>query len=415
MLVDAFDEDAFLVRRSVRLLGGAATLVVLGAALAWALGYVALGCWVAWIGLGGLAYGWGRSPGGAPRAVRVGAGLEGLSIDGTPAMTAGQIVGGWIQPRPRAAPLVHVRGRFGRQIRIAVRDADQGRELLRALGIDASQVSAHYWAMARPLGEPRAFAQAGLLLALTVALGLLAGPAAAPTFAVGLVALIVMFAGFIVPTRVVVGGDGVLLRWLGTIRFVPWSRVTDIERFDGGVMLALGREPGREGGREVWRQGWLTLRMPEDHERYQPERDAMVERMLAAHRAHGPAHEVPMARELGKAGARTRDWVRSMRALLRSAPGFRTAAIPVDRLWQVVEDPRADREARTGAAIALATHAQDDGRERIRIAAAGCAEPRLRIALRTAATEARAPDDVLAEALDALESEGEDDARPTQA
>jgi hypothetical protein len=401
-VVSAFDEDAFLVRRSVRILGGAATLVVLGAALAWALGYLALGGWVAWIGLGGLAYGWGRSPGGTPRAVRVGAGAEGLSIDGTLTVASEQIVGGWIQPRPRTAPVVHVRGRFGRQIRIAVRDAEQGRQLLGALGIDASQVSAHYWAMARPLGEPRSFLQAAVLLILTVVLGLLAGPAAAPIFAVGLVALIVLFAGCIVPTRVVVGGDGVLLRWLGTVRFIAWSRVTDVERFDGGVTLTLGRE------------GWLTLRMPEDHERYQPERDAMVERMRSAFRAHGPARTVPLARELERAGARTRDWVRSMRTLLRPAPGFRTAAIPPDRLWQVVEDPRADRDARTGAAIALASQAEGEERERIRVAAAGCAEPRLRIALRTAVTEAHAPDDVLAEALDALESEGEDDAKAVQ-
>ena len=35
--------------------------------------------------------------------------------------------------------------------------------------------------------------------------------------------------------RLGVGGDGVLLRWLGTVRFVPWSRVTGIEPFDGGT------------------------------------------------------------------------------------------------------------------------------------------------------------------------------------
>ena len=41
----------------------------------------------------------------------------------------------------------------------------------------------------------------------------------------------------------------------------------------------------------------------------------------------------------------------------------------------------------------------------------GCAEPRLRIALTTAAAEARASDETLAEALDALEAEGCDDGR----
>jgi hypothetical protein len=98
-----------------------------------------------------------------------------------------------------------------------------------------------------------------------------------------------------------------------------------------------------------------------------------------------------------------------MRALIRPVEGFRTASVPVERLWQVVLDPRADREARTGAALALAPTLPDEDRARLRAVADGCAEPRLRIALVTAAIEARAPDETLAEALDALESEGVDD------
>ena len=89
-------------------------------------------------------------------------------------------------------------------------------------------------------------------------------------------------------------------------------------------------------------------------------------------------------------------------------PGFRVASVPLERLWRVVEDPRADRDARTGAAIALAPALHDDDRARLRAVADGCAEPRLRVALATAAKEASAPDDALAEALDALEGEGDD-------
>ncbi len=400
MGVDAFDEDAFVIARNLRSLGAAATVVILGAAAAGSMGFVALGLWVAWVGLGALAYGWARSPGAVPEPVRVRADARGLSTDGALVLPASKIVGGWVQPRPHASPIVHVRGLRGRHIRLAVRDAEQGRALLRALALDPSRVSAHYWAMARPLGEPRAFAHVGLLLALTVAIGLIVGPSVPPVFAVAVVALIVLFAGIVLPTRVVVGGDGVLLRWLGTVRFVPWSRVTDVEPFDGGVLLSLG--PG--GGDE-----WLTLRMPEEHQRYHPERDAMVERMFSAFRAHGAATGAEtLARLLGRSGGRTRDWVREMRGLVRQAPGFRVASVPVDRLWRVVEDPRADREARTGAAIALASNLEDDERARLRAVADGCAEPRLRVALATAAREAGAPDDALAEALDALEGEGDD-------
>jgi hypothetical protein len=401
MVVDAFEEDAFLLRRSRRMLGAAVTVVILGAALAWAAGLVTFGFWVAWVGLAAIAYGWSRSPGGAPLPVRVKADEHGLQIDGAVQWRGSRVAGGWIQPRPRASPVVHLRGPGGAPIRLVTRDVEQGRALLAALSVDASHVAADYWAMARPLGEPRAFAHAGALLGLAIGLGLLTGPTVSPVFAVALVALIVLCAGVTVPTRVVVGGDGVLLRWLGTVRYVPWSRVADVQPFDGGVTLVLAA-PSSGGDR-------LTLRMPEEHERYHPERDAMVERMLAAFRAHGPAREEPLSRVLDRSGARTREWVRTMRALLRPAASFRTASIPPERLWRVVEDARADRTVRTGAAIALAPGLSERERARLKAVAAGCAEPRLRLALRTAAAEANVPDEALAEALDALESEGDDD------
>jgi hypothetical protein len=426
MVVDAFEEDAFLLRRSPRALGAAATLrtagVVVGvvagvaaaAVLAWLAGLVALGFWVAWVGLGAVAYGLVRCPGGVPLPVRVRADPGGLAIDGVTTWPAAQIASGWLQPRPRAAPVVHVRGATGRQVRLVVRDVEQGRSLLRALGIDASRVAAHYWAMARPLGEPRAFAHVGGLLGVTVAFGLMTGPGVPPVFSVALVALFVLCAGVTVPTRVIVGGDGVLLRWLGTVRFVPWSSVSDVQAFDGGVTVILADRPaGRDRTARDAPADRLTLRMPEDHERYHPERDAMVERMTAAFRAHGPPREEPLTRVLDRAGGGTREWVRTMRALVRPVPGFRTAAIPAARLWQVVEDPRADRTLRTAAAIALAPTLDQVESLRLTTAAAGCAEPRLRMALRAAVTQATAADDALAEALDALETEGDDD-RPSR-
>jgi hypothetical protein len=399
-MVAVFEDDAFLIRRSARGLGVSAAfaaVVTLCAAAAVSAGFVALGCWLAWVGLGGIAYGWVRSPGGVPRPVRLSADARGLSVDGVTVLPASGIAGGWVQPRSRGAPLVHVRGR-GRHLRFIVRDVESGRALLGALEVDAARVTAQFWAMARPLGEPRAFAHTGLLLAFVVFVGLVAGRAAPPVFAVALVSLIVLFAGIVVPTRVVVGGDGVLLRWLGTARFVPWSRVTDVDCFDGGVTLAL-----RAGER-------LTVRTPADHERYNPERDAMVERMTAALRSHGPApRSPPMAPLLRRAGGRTPAWVRSMRALAKSEVGFRHVSTPLDALWQVVEDPRAEREVRMGAAIALAPTLHAADRARLRAAASGCAEPRLRIALTTTAVEAHSSDDALAEALDALEGEAVDD------
>jgi hypothetical protein len=101
-----------------------------------------------------------------------------------------------------------------------------------------------------------------------------------------------------------------------------------------------------------------------------------------------------------------------MRGMVRDEQGYRTGAVPPERLWRVVEDPCADRMARTGAALALAPGLDEGGRDRLRAAAASCAEPRLRIALSTAASEAgaRGREDDLAATLDALECEGDDSA-----
>ena len=120
----AFEEDASVVRRSARMLGAAATVVVLGAAVAGSVGFVAVGLWVAWVGLGALAYGWVRSPGATPEAVRVRADVTGLSIDGVTAMPASRIVGGWVEPRLHAPPVVHLRGLRGRYLRLVVRDVN---------------------------------------------------------------------------------------------------------------------------------------------------------------------------------------------------------------------------------------------------------------------------------------------------
>jgi hypothetical protein len=135
--------------------------------------------------------------------------------------------------------------------------------------------------------------------------------------------------------------------------------------------------------------------------------------MRVAWRAHVTSRpDEEAARLVRRSGGRTQEWVRAMRSMVRSEQGYRTGSIPPERLWRIVEDPRADRAARTGAALALAPTLDGQGRERLRVVASSCAEPRLRVALSTAATEAgaRGREEDLAATLDALESEGDDSA-----
>ncbi len=403
-----FEDEVVLQRRCRLALAGASLPLVFGAVLvclpgAGSTSALALGIALAWLGLGALLYVVSRNPAPHETLGRVYACAAGLLMPGR-FIPAERIRGGWVEPRAAGAPVVHVRTDGGGDIALVVRDVERGRELLAALGVDASHVAATYWTLARPLGEPRTFARVGVLVGIALAIGMVAGHESPAAAALAVVALLVAMLGLVVPTRVNVGADGVHLRWLGTSRFVPWSSVLTVESFDGGVVLAL------EGGH------WLTLRTPNEHERHDPERNAMVERLRAAWRASVQANADPVptgiSSRVGARGARTRDWVRAMRALAQEQPGYRTGAVPPEGLWRIVESPHADRDARTGAAIALAPSLDAEGRKRLREAAAACAEPRLRVALTTASMPTgSASEEELAATLDAIDSEVEGSGR----
>jgi hypothetical protein len=414
------DEEVLVLRHSRLALALAGAPLALGVALAIAgllqrgtpptglsdLG--GLGLAVAWIGAGGLLYAWGCRPGSEERPARARADGRGLFIDGALTVPASGVQGAWIQPQPQGPPVVHIAARRWVHVELVVRDIARARELLEALGASGGRASTRFLAFARPLGavrELRAFAPAGCILGLLIASGFLFGSGAPLAVALAAVALIALFGCLAVPTHVAVGADGVLLAWLGTEHFVPWSRVVAVEPFDGGVVLALA------GGR------WLTLRTPASHQRHHPEGAAMVECMRSAWRES--ANAVPdeaierlLRRQGLPGGGRTREWVRAMRGMLRRECGYRCGDMPPERLWRVVEDPRAEATARVGAAIALAWSLDGAGRRRLREAADACVEPRVRVALTTTATTAgaRLPDEDLAAALDAIDGEGSRDA-----
>jgi hypothetical protein len=144
--------------------------------------------------------------------------------------------------------------------------------------------------------------------------------------------------------------------------------------------------------------------MPPPHARHQPEREALVERLREALDARARAEaSTTTVRLVAREGRRTREWVRAMRSVMRTPASYRTPEVPPEALWRVVEDAGADADARTGAALALAPTLDEDGRARMRVAAEAAVEPRLRVALETAATDAgaTASADEIAAAIDA--------------
>jgi hypothetical protein len=249
----------------------------------------------------------------------------------------------------------------------------------------------------RPLSEPRAFTATWAALFVAVAIGC----ALAATFPAGVALLVVALtaaaAMVSAPTCVTVGTDGLHFRWLGTSRFVSHAEIEAIERIETTLALVLGSG-------EV-----LHLSSSGMHTRAQPELDVLHARLEETWLEHRTLTSAAGGWLTTRSGRTMRDWVHAMRMMLTVQNGYRTPVVPRERLWAVVENPKADPSARTGAAVALSGRLDPEERARLRIAASACAEPRVRVALALAATEACAgtSDEQLASALEAAEGDAE--------
>jgi hypothetical protein len=84
---------------------------------------------------------------------------------------------------------------------------------------------------------------------------------------------------------------------------------------------------------------------------------------------------------------------------------MRTAPIPRERLFRVVEDASLDPTSRAAAAVALGLELDDEGRARLRAAAEAMAAPKLRFAIEKAASPHAAEDSAIKAALAELEIE----------
>ncbi len=198
----------------------------------------------------------------------------------------------------------------------------------------------------------------------------------------------------ILPQKIAIGDDGILLRWAGRRRFVPFALLRDARATALGVGLELDDE------REI------EIRLTHRADAEAARRTAILERIeegLEHHRALEPAEDEALLTR----GERELDtWMHEM-SILGSADayGYRTIAIPRERLWAVLENPGADPSARQGAALALRARLDDDERERLVAIGQKTASPGLRVSIDAVA---RAPDS--ARLRIALEDSEDDDA-----
>lgn len=269
------------------------------------------------------------------------------------------------------------------------------RRLLSALGLDAGQTVARFSTLSLTHSSTlRAIAttigiMAGAVLCAGV-LGAIWQPLIPTTMLLGLLTLLGVTA---IPSRVEVGGDGVLVRWLGRERFVPHDEITGVRstvegfgRSRRGVVIMELRS-GEDYKIPVGTIGWGG----------DSQADALRNRIRDAKLARDGGDAAPDVLRRPE-GASFAAWVTKLRTL--DVVTHRLAVVPRDRLWRVVEDAAADPVDRAAATVALGSIG-DRERERLGRVAQRTAEPRLRVLLESAA-DASEPE--LVELLEEVET-----------
>jgi hypothetical protein len=161
-------------------------------------------------------------------------------------------------------------------------------------------------------------------------------------------------------SKIAVGVDGVLVKGTSRTRFFAYREVEDARERGGEIELV-------RGGRTV-----LRLQL---HGRDATRRDAIIARIREA---------IQRARSAEDARARELVESSSTYQLERVASGgadYRTASLTRAELWALVEGPGIDADTRTAAAEALARTGGGEERARLRVLAAACAQPKVRVAL----------------------------------
>lgn len=190
---------------------------------------------------------------------------------------------------------------------------------------------------------------------------------------------------FFFDMHVTVGADGVLVRWplLRRRVFLGHDRIDDVRWRDDRIVLVL-----TDGDRYEINTGPKAS----DAQR------ALLERLLEARKAYVAPDAAVQLGALARNARTAHAWVTELRAMTATGGQYRSASLPADALYRIAVDPTEKEEHRIGAALALRPMLDDDGRERLRVAAGSSASPRVRVVLSAAADEE--DDETIAAAID---------------
>ena len=337
------------------------------------------------------------------------AGPEGLSEGGRLLVPSEQIRAGFVVPDRRHGPRVRIQREMKLPVEVRVRDEAEGRELLRALGLDATQRAATFSTPSRAMTDPKwsiilgvGFAALFTLLGvLSRAVGLHGNGIQLPILAAYLCFM------FLTRTGITVGADGILRSWMGQKEF--WS-YGDIESVRTYLDHSFWRKQKWQGIEIVLRSG-ATARIPiaSKQSLQSSNLDLILERIREAMDSHRHGDAAAETALLARQARTVGDWVQSLRAIGSGAHvDHRTAPVAPERLFRIVEDPSLTASARAGAAVALGASLDAGGKVRLQGVAEATAAPKLRIAIEAAAS---GDDAALIEALSAIEGEAEKRAR----
>lgn len=295
--------------------------------------------------------------------------------------------------------LLGKKGSPRRSLTLLAKSDDEALSIVKKLGLDANASTATWatlggfgyaswglWAQLAPL----ALAFPMIFMAAVLQSAIPAVP--------GALCFLSFYALLFSKTHVVVGADGVLVKWLTMQRFCSWSDVASVERLVNGVRLVQ-----RDGAHFDIKLGTEQQVRNDRLAVLTPEIEALYTRVREAMSARGASPDAMVASDPFLRNDRSaRAWLDALRTMFEPVGGLRSSAHTEESAWRVVADGSAAEEARIGAAAALANNSDARGKERLRAVAATVASTRVRVAIEAAA---KGDEEALVETMEALANE----------
>lgn len=231
---------------------------------------------------------------------------------------------------------------------------------------------------------------------------------------IGIAAVLAFLGAYLWPSTVTLLEDGLAFKRFGRTKFIPYSKIKKTEslqrlgsgsrdrqskdatytvycglrlHLDGGETVDIGTSAEELNSLTVrnWtmgqygdfgafsRKGWELKQAL----------DRCIDDALGA-----PEPTTPMAEGLMRGEKSPAEWLAAIKAAAPAkGEAYRGAEGAHEALWRVLEDDQSPREARAGAALALRSHLDEEGRNRMRVVVDTCESPKLRVAIETALDE----------------------------